>query len=865
LYREPWHTSLVNAVSTDLGGTHVDHVVGQLVKYVVAACAAKKPAVNATPAMVKRAMHVFVNCQIENPTFESQTKRQLTLPAKEFGSKCELTPAQLKTLLDKTGVVAHVIELASAKEFKDVAKALTTSATSAASRSKRLIGVPKLDDANEAGGKQSAKCTLILTEGDSAKALAVAGLSVVGRDHYGVFPLRGKLLNVREATAEQLKKNAEIGYLVQILGLRFDVDYADSANFKTLRYGRVCIMSDQDLDGSHIRGLIINFFGHFWPSLLKRNDFLSFFVTPIRSFSKGGKTRYCLTAEESLRVGSGECAGWAVKYYKGLGSSTAAEAKMYFKDMARFIVTLQFTGDGDLDAILLAFAKARANDRKTWLAAYDSSKAPDYSTGRMTYRQFVDTELVHFSAADNVRSIPSVVDGLKPAHRQVLWTFLKRNLTSDDNKVAAVAGQIITDAAYHHGEASLHGTIVGMAQDYMGSGNNINLLVPNGQFGTRHQQGKDAASARYIFTGLSPLARLVFPPEDDAVLTYVESDGETVQPLCYVPVIPMVLVNGTEGIGTGWSTSVPPHNPLALIDVLERWLQSGGTNTFDLSFHDAPWYRGFKGTVVEAGAAKWQQQADAVVEVPGKEKYIASGCRTTTDVDADTELHDITELPPGMATQAFRETLEAHFAPDKVVDFKEMHTDTDVHFAVTVNKQWAEAGKVLTLERPVSLTNMVLFRPDGQHLSKFDDRTDILRQFAQVRLDTYGARKHHQMATMARDLAVQERKATFIVYVKAGKVDLQQARATVEATLTTLGLAADWDAGFNDLLDMPLSSLTLEKVTALKTKCDKLRNQLQELSGKSEADLWLHDLAQLRAALQPPAVVESKSKRAKLA
>jgi len=95
-----------------------------------------------------------------------------------------------------------------------------------------------------------------------------------------------------------------------------------------------------------------------------------------------------------------------------------------------------------------------------------------------------------------------------------------------------------------------------MAQNFVGS-NNINLLLPIGQFGTRNQGGKEAASARYIFTSISPVTRHLFHEADDAVLTYCEEEGQSIEPNYYLPIIPLALVNGAEGIGTGWSTSIP--------------------------------------------------------------------------------------------------------------------------------------------------------------------------------------------------------------------------------------------------------------------------------------------------------------------
>merc|ERR1719453_892185 len=158
-----------------------------------------------------------------------------------------------------------------------------------------------------------------------------------------------------------------------------------------------------------------------------------------------------------------------------------------------------------------------------------------------------------------MRSIPCVVDGLKPTQRKVVHCCFRRNLKSDV-KVAQLTGYISEHAAYHHGEVSLQGTIIGMAQKFVGS-NNVNLLVPSGQFGTRLMGGKDHASSRYIYTRLAPWTRTFFHPDDDQILSYKVEEGQSIEPKHYVPVLPLVLLNGVEGIGTGWSTSVPNYNP----------------------------------------------------------------------------------------------------------------------------------------------------------------------------------------------------------------------------------------------------------------------------------------------------------------
>ena len=240
--------SFVNSISTYKGGPHVDYIANQVIKHLAATLKKKKQDV--PRQLIKNHLFVFVNALIENPTFDSQTKDQLTTKEKLFGSKCTLNPDFLKKV-DKSDIVPMITSF---NRFKEQQKLKGKGGK----KKTKLTGISKLDDANFAGTAKSKDCTLIITEGDSAKSLAMAGLSVVGRDYYGVFPLRGKPLNVRDAALKQVTSNEEIKNLVDILGLKFGVAY-DATNIKTLRYGHLMIMADQDTDGSHIKGLVINF------------------------------------------------------------------------------------------------------------------------------------------------------------------------------------------------------------------------------------------------------------------------------------------------------------------------------------------------------------------------------------------------------------------------------------------------------------------------------------------------------------------------------------------------------------------------------------------------------------------------------
>lgn len=289
------------------------------------------------------------------------------------------------------------------------------------------------------------------------------------------------------------------------------------------------------------------------------------------------------------------------------------------------------SGHEDRQLVDMAFNKKKADDRKEWLRSFVPGTFLDHSIKEIPIRDFINKELILFSIADNMRSIPSVVDGFKPGQRKVLFGCFKRNLKGEI-KVAQLVGYISEITAYHHGEQSLAGTIVGMAQHFVGN-NNINVLSPNGQFGTRLQGGKDHASPRYIFTAIAPITRTLFHKEDDAVLTYLNDDGQSIEPAWFMPILPMVLVNGSDGIGTGWSSAVPNYNPAEVAANIRRKIAGQPMEPMH------PWFRGFRGTI----------------EVNGPGRYTTTGI--AAQVDAETV--EIFELPIRSWTNTYVEQLLA--------------------------------------------------------------------------------------------------------------------------------------------------------------------------------------------------------------
>ena len=793
--------SFVNGICTTKGGSHVDHVAGILASNIIDEMAKK---IKLKPQQVKNSFMVFVRATLVNPTFSSQVKSECTLKPQEFGSKFEPTKKLIKDIL-KTSVQSELMALSKFKEMKELQK------TDGARKSK-ITGIPKLDDANKAGTQQSEKCTLIITEGDSAKSLAVAGLSVVGRDYYGVFPLRGKCKNVRDASVKQLTENKEFSDLKKILGLQQGKVYT---SLNELRYGRLMIMTDADTDGSHIKGLVLNMIHYFWPSLLDLNFVVSM-VTPIIKATKGSQTMSFYTDSMfRLWYGNGK-SGWKIKYYKGLGTSTSAEAREYFKNIENLTVKFD-TDEKTDDSVVLAFDKTKADSRKTWLLESTEKESSELEipyghVERINITEFIHKDLVNFSLADLKRSIAHVCDGLKPSQRKVMYSCFKKNLTNE-MKVAQLAAYVAETSAYHHGEVSLADTIVKLAHNFTGS-NNINLLEPCGQFGTRLMGGKDASQTRYIFTKLTKDSRKLFDSRDDAVLKYLDDDGRPIEPEYYVPILPTVLINGTEGIGTGFSCYVPPFNPKDICENIERAIS--GQSLKEMK----PWFDKFKGRVFKNEDGLWITEG------------VWSGNSTGTNLK-------ITELPPGRWTQDYKEYLDG-LAEKKVISgFVNNSTTENVDFTIT-GYRGKNLIKDFKLQKSFHVSNMHLFHPT-KGIKKYESPEDILVDFIEVRMHTYKKRKEHLIAVLKEKAKKLENMSRFvdavinerIIVFKRKKSDLE---SEISKSYDKI------DGSYDYLLNIKTYQYTKEAVQSLMEDTRKATEELKILDATTHLDMWKSDL-----------------------
>jgi DNA topoisomerase-2 len=835
--------SFVNGIHTAKGGKHVEYILNQITRK-LCEYIEKKKKTKVNPNTIKEQLVLFIRCDIENPAFDSQTKDFMNTPSSKFGSKCEVSDKFIEKVA-KMGVMDAACALTEVKENKAAKK-------TDGAKTKSIRGIPKLTDANWAGTEKSKDCTIIFCEGDSAKAGIISGLSSEDRNIIGVYPMKGKILNVRGENIKKISENKEITEIKKILGLETGKKYKTIEDVhKNLRYGKVLFMTDQDTDGSHIKGLGVNLFQSEWPSLTEIPMFIGFMNTPILKARKGDKElmfynegEYEQWKEQQENASQNEFKGWKIKYYKGLGTSTGKEFREYFQN--KKIVGFEHSGKKSDDSIDMVFNKKRADDRKDWLEKYDRKSYLNTSDSKVSYEDFIDKELIHFSKYDCDRSIPNVMDGLKISLRKILYSAFKKNLVSEI-KVAQFSGYVSEHSGYHHGEASLNAAIVGMSQNFVGS-NNINLLMPNGQFGTRLQGGKDSASERYIFTCLNKITRTLYPSADDAILQYLNDDGLLVEPIFYAPIIPMVLVNGSKGIGTGFSTDIMCYNPLDIIRYLKSKLVVTESSEPSETMEFVPYYEGFKGIIHKISEGKFLIKGRYEKAGPDKIK--------------------VTELPVGYWTEDFKELLENLIEPgaDKdgkkiapvIKDYDDMSRDTNVDFNITFAKGKLDelestkadhacngVEKLLKLFTTNSTTNMHLFDAEDK-LKKYEKVEHIIDDYYETRLKLYQRRKEHMIQALEKDLVVLSNKSKYITEILENTVDLRKKKSEDVTKMLKDKRYDAVDGEYKYLTKMPMDSVTEENVDKLNKEHENKKCELESVKNTTKYQMWLSELEILK-------------------
>jgi DNA topoisomerase-2 len=887
------HVSFVNCIMTREGGVHVNNAikaVGEKAVQMINENVLKKlnklnkgkeldskekrsHTVNIND--VKPHISILLAVKVLNPKFASQTKTMLQSPT----PKIDIAEEELKAIT-KWQLIDRLYAALEAKQFNNLAKT--------DGKLSKYVKTLKGVNANQAGKSERHKCILYVAEGRSGAGYVnkLIGLLPGRRDYAGVLPMRGKSLNVMNADALKYNNNTEIRELKKMLGLVDCPDnqlkntyYLDPTNFAKLRYGGVMIMADSDLDGKHIIGLILNFFHCRFPSLLARG-YIMYYRTPILRVYHGRQSKRFYTQreyDEWQKATATTYSQWKHKYFKGLGSSTDADIKEDFQERRQVNC---YYDDKAPEAMRLAFDKRLTRQRKDWLAGWIQVMGVD-ELEMQPVSTFINHELILFSIANVQRSIPKLMDGFKESHRKIIHgahlKFGVGSLTKEYNelKVAQFGGFIAEKVNYHHGELILDDVIVGMAQDFTGS-NNIPWFTQGGQFGSRYEGGKDASETRYTHTKPEKLVPYILRKEDQPILVSVIDEGEHVEPETYYPIIPMILVNGAQGIATGYSTFIPNHNPLDVINWLKLKIQGV---EHDKLPEIIPWYRGFTGDIQLIDRSKRPKRNKVKVTIINNEGAVPKVQTIETDdnfdltgealnaeeenIESDEEDRQlltmvthgkfnrdnkgnvtITELPIGRWPGPYNKWLEDLIEAKLINKLNNQSLDNTVFFEIGGVKLDHITYKSLKLQRSYGMSNMVVLGSDNKP-TRYDTSYDIIESFYEQRLVIYKKRKEFGINQLAIEIHELNEKIRFIRAVKdKDLLIIDRPKSEIYQTMDRLGLSHD----FLDKDKVKLRNCTQDEINKLADKIISREQERSNLMSISHEKIWLSELEELEAA-----------------
>lgn len=792
----------VNGVSCN-SGSHVNSVVNSIVNSIRSI----KKYSNVKPAAIKSCLNIFMVATLENPTFTTQTKEVLVTPKPSYK-----LPDQFLSKITKL-IKLSVTEQASEQDTKTL-----KSLNKTVKRSAKIYDIPKLMDAEKAGSAESSKCKLFICEGDSAAGLGRILLSQTFK-YNGLFPIRGRLLNVRNASAKQIAGNAEIQSLLRILGLKI------GEKATNLRYGGLVCLVDSDVFGiGAIQSLIMNFIHYWWPELLQKK-FFYYFRTPIIKLTLKNGVKYCYSLPEYSKFLATNPSVKNTKYIKGLGTIEKSLGQEMAKNIPDYLIPFQPLQESENDLIDQTFNKDRSDDRKEWINAtktleYDAEiEQSNRLANGLNITEYINKDVAEFSRYNLEISIPSIMDGFKPSQRKILFTAFKKNVTNPEGiKVAQLGPMVAQLTAYKHGENNLMDTIINLAQDFTGS-NNINFLKPIGQFGSRYNNA--AASPRYIYTALNEVTRKIFRPEDDAILKYIEDEGMSIEPEYYIPVIPTILVNGALGLGTGWSTKIPMWNVHDIIQYMKNVILHKPLNKINY------YYRDFKGEII-----------------PMKNGFISQGVYSVSGNKIE-----ITEIPLETSGESYKEFLHSLVLSGRLQDVVEKNTEV-ISFVVTVldNKILEDPVKELKLQKTILTSNMHLFDKNGL-IKKYNNVYEIINEWMTSRFPWYAIRKRHLISELSGKLDVVSSKYRFLqMIMKDELVVYRRKRDDVIADLQKDGFKMVSDS-YDYLLKMPVTSFTEEMLEKLQKEIDDVSGRLEDVKKTSVEQMWLNDLDDVEKVL----------------
>ena len=831
------HISYINGISVEKGGIHIKTLTNTLNNDFKGRLKTKNS--------IKNRLFICMNLHLTSPEFSSQAKTELT-NAVGLNEKIKLTTKDLNTIF----TTLQLDELFNERKQEKVEKLFS---------SKRVTkDCPKLLDAEQAG-KRNAFNTLFICEGDSASSLAKIGMTCpnIGHKNFGCLPLQGKIDNIRggkdklskilknpEDADEKLKKNI-ITQILMTLGATPNRTYTSA---EELRYQRIVVLKDADTDGANILALVYNAIDVLFDSVLRIPGFFCEFITPmikvhitaalykqlqrpIKEFGLSGtivshngtvtlpfynKPRYeAFMAAFSDRLPRNT----KVEYVKGLAGHQQYEIKEYFKEYKANVIHISYESDtGDLLEKTFSKAPSAPAVRREWMNELpkEGASLERVSGTPITMSDFLNTDHLQYMYDSAFRVLPSSIDGLKQVQRKIIYGLRKQPNPYEFRKVFQVAGAIANTANYHHGDQSLNAAIINMAQDYPGS-NNIPLLAGKGFFGSRLELGDDAGQPRYIDVCISKITDILFPKIDDDLLDHITEDNTVVEPYNYIPIVPILLINGCTAIGTGYACNIYKHSAMGIIQRIKDRLD-GKKKCKALEPHINGWNGEFHLTEKSM-------------------YYLGSFTRKNATTIC------LTEIP---ILNRINDLIALLNTSDMVDKWKNLNTESinAVAFEITFKQPIDD-------ETVTKILNLSAFRPNAAtrcgidkngHMVYYESMEAIFDEWYNERYNLYVRRKEKLIAALELAILILQNRIRFIKEVIAKDIRINRlSNEELEAILIERSYYRHNDS-FDYLLTMHMSSMTLTNLSRLEKELEAKISELNELRLTSIETLWQREL-----------------------
>lgn len=437
-----------------------------------------------------------------------------------------------------------------------------------------------------------------------------------------------------------------------------------------------------------------------------------------------------------------------------------------------------------------------------------------------TITEFLSNEYKEFAmySIEN-RAIPSCIDGLKPTQRKIIHVASKIWKTGNEKtlKVFQLSGKVASDVFYHHGDQSLSNAIINLAQSFK---NNAPLLEEDGQFGSL--RSPEAGAPRYVGTKLSPNFKYIY--KDFELLEFKKEEGELIEPYFFLPIIPIVLVNGSQGIAVGFASNILNRDVKDIINKCKSVIQGKKIKIIKPSLNN------FKGD--------WIQDENNPL------RWIIRG---KFEIKNTTTIH-ITELPPSMTYEKYEAHLDKLLEEKSIQDYEDNCKD-DINYIIKFKRSDLnklsndDIFKLLKLEE--SQTENLTTLDENNKLKIFDSVSDIIEYFVNFRIKYYQLRKDHILDKKKKELNILSNKGKFIKLILENKIIINNKLKIDIINQIESNNIDKIDESYDYLLRMPIYSLTKELFEKLKQDFKIKKEEITEIEKQDPKQMYLDDLNEI--------------------